>query len=114
MSDATDEQLKEILSNLFADGRSIGHQRAVTADEWGKYVGEATQAIEALIKTRELQLLKEVEGSVMGAIDKTNISDYEAVSDEGDETWFEYIDVDDFNKTRTQIIKSIKEVREEL
>lgn len=44
-TNSNDKEPKDILSGLFADGRSIGHQRAVTADEWEKYVGGAHQVI---------------------------------------------------------------------
>ena len=63
--------------------------------------GKLAQAIESLIKKSQLQLLKEVEESVMGAI-----SSYEY--DDEDYAITPHID-----NISTQIIKSIKELGEE-
>lgn len=43
------DELKDTLANLLADGRSIGHTRAVSAVEWQKFTGNAMQRVDEYV-----------------------------------------------------------------
>ncbi len=58
------DKLEEILSDLFADGRSIGHTRPVTAAEWEKYIGEALTAIHKEFAAENARLVSDLARAV--------------------------------------------------
>ena len=106
------KELDEILAGVKKELDERGKDEFSLADKhWEFICAHITQAISDLLKEQKLQLLKEVEESVMGAID----GQYEmAITDLEREQYQTGVEIPVLSKTklRTQIIKSIKELGE--